>query len=147
MTQESAENLFFAICERAVEDYRKNLKVIDKTQSEQRKRDAEDENKTIRKFLGDRISDIVEREYSKTKVGIGFKRQTRVKMPDEYLSLPPKERQKIWYQLNKDAISKENKELRRLRKANGVCVKCGKHMAVIGRTQCEKCLKNVRKNV
>lgn len=147
MSQEGAERLLYAIAEKAAEDYKKNLNIIHKTQSEFYKNNAKSDNDMIRRFLGDRISDIVEREYSKTKVGIEFKRQTRVKMPDEYLSLPPNERQKIWYQLNKDAISKENKELRRLRKANGLCVKCGKHMAVIGRTQCEKCLKNVRKNV
>lgn len=145
MTQESAENLFFAICERAVEDYRNNLKIIDKTQSEQRRKDAEYDNQTIRKFLGDRISDMVEKEYRKTKVEI--EKKARVKMPKEYLSLPPKERQKKYYELNKDIINAEYKELRKQRKAMGLCIKCGKNRVVTGKSHCEKCLRYARKIV
>ena len=67
MSQEGAERLLYAIAEKAAEDYKKNLNIIHKTQSEFYKNNAKSDNDMIRKFLGDRLCGTIENEFMKGK--------------------------------------------------------------------------------
>jgi predicted Ser/Thr protein kinase len=67
MSQEGAERLLYAIAEKAAEDYKKNLNIIHKTQSEFYKNNAKSDNDMIRRFLGDRFCGAIENEFMKGK--------------------------------------------------------------------------------
>lgn len=137
MTDGGAERLLIAIAERAAKDYRINLKIMHKTKSETRLAGAMSENKTIRKFLGNRIADCLDEEYDKN-VSVDIQKTERKRLEKKYLS--HNERQKAYYHLNKDVISNEVRLLRKKRAEMGICTRCGKNKAKQGSRWCETCI-------
>lgn len=134
---ENYEKLYFAICEKAVEDYKKNLKILEKSKSEDAILTAKSDNDNIRRFLGKHITEQVERKYNEEKIVVEYTKRERKQPPK---GLTGKEWQRAYYELNKDVISIELREIRNERVRLGICTKCGKNRAIDGSKWCQKCV-------
>lgn len=137
--EEGAERLFFAICERAANDYINNLIIIDHSKSEHVVSSAKMDNKSIRKFLGDNLCDAIEHEHYQKKEVIQINKLQRKHLDGKHVYSNQAERMKAYYELNKDVINAELKAVRDKRKELGLCTKCGKNKAVKGSNWCEVC--------
>lgn len=131
------EKLYFAICEKAVEDYKRNLKILEKSQSEDAILTAKSDNDNIRRFLGKYITEEIERKYYEDKTIVEYTKGKRKYPPKGLTRL---EWQHAYYELNKEVIAKESRERRNERIRLGICTKCGRNKAVEGRRWCKNCI-------
>jgi hypothetical protein len=134
---ENYEKLYFAICEKAVEDYKKNLKILEKSKSEDAILTAKADNDNIRRFLGKYITGEIERKYYEDKIIVKYTKGKRKHPPK---GLTGVEWQHAYYELNKEVIAKELRERRNERIRLGICTKCGRNKAVEGRKWCKICI-------
>jgi hypothetical protein len=134
---ENYEKLYFAICEKAVEDYKKNLKILEKSKSEDAILTAKADNDNIRRFLGKYITGEIERKYYEDKTIVKYTKGKRKHPPK---GLTGAEWQHAYYELNKEVIAKELRERRNERIRLGICTKCGRNKAVEGRRWCKNCI-------
>lgn len=130
--------LYVAVCKMAIHDYKHNLKIIERTQSELTRDKAIAENKSIAKFLGEKWTKIIEYEYYH-KQTIDITKLKRKSVPSGSEKLPSSERARLYYELNKEIIKYENKAIRDKRLEMGLCTYCGKRPHAEGSKWCLTC--------
>lgn len=130
--------LYVAVCKMAIHDYKHNLKIIERTQSELTRDKAISDNKSIAKFLGEKWTKIIEYEcYHKQTIDIT--KLKRKSVPSGSEKLPSSERARLYYELNKEIIKYENKAIRDKRLEMGLCTYCGKRPHAEGSKWCLTC--------
>lgn len=141
--EEEYENLYFAVCQRAVEDYKNNLKIIEHTQSDIVREKAQKDNNQIEKFLGEKIIGMIHSKLVNERKKIEIQTRKRNKVVGIYSS--EKDRAKAYYQINKDAIKEESRLKRQKRKELGLCTCCGKNKPMQGSNWCDTCREKRRR--
>lgn len=117
--EEEYENLYFAVCQRAVEDYKNNLKIIEHTQSDIVREKAQKDNNQIEKFLGEKIIGMIHNRLANEKKRLRYKREKETKL--WVYILPKKTGQKPIIKSIKTQL-KKNHDLKGKNVKNWVCV-------------------------